>query len=98
MPPDAEKVRQRRSEDKALKSTSGERLLTSVQQLKDTEIAVDGIVYSLDGFDHPGGDQIDMFGGNDVTIQYKMIHPHHAGSKQLEKMRKVGKIVDYTSE
>ena len=40
---------------------------------------------------------MEFFGGNDVTIQYKMIHPYHTG-KHLEKMKMVGKVVDYVSE
>ena len=40
---------------------------------------------------HPGGDSVLLFGGNDVTVQYKMIHPYHT-SKHLEKMAVMGKI------
>lgn len=71
---------------------------TLTKDLKDNEVAIDGIVYDLNGFKHPGGDSIRVFGGNDVTVQYKMIHPLHSG-KQLRKMRKVGKVVtDYKQE
>lgn len=71
--------------------------LRSLKALKGTEVAIDGVVYDISDFVHPGGEVIKFFGGNDVTIQYKMIHPHHSG-KQLEKMRSVGKVVDYEPE
>lgn len=38
-----------------------------------------------------------LFGGNDVTVQYKMIHPYHT-QHHLEKMKKVGKVSDYNVE
>ena len=59
--------------------------------LKPNEISICGTVYDLTSFPHPGGNVIQFFGGNDVTVQYKMIHPHHT-EKHLEKMRAVGKV------
>lgn len=100
MPPDADKVRQRKhytveKDDVATQSTqSGVRKLA---ELKTTEISIDGAVYDIEGFDHPGGDSIHVFGGNDVTAMYKMIHPYHT-SKHLEKMNHVGKVSDFVSE
>ena len=47
--------------------------------LKPTEISIDGVVYDISSF----------FGGNDVTVQYKMIHLYHT-EKHLEKMKAVG--------
>jgi cytochrome b involved in lipid metabolism len=66
-------------------------------ELKQNEVAIDGIVYDLTSFNHPGGGSIMIFGGNDVTVTYKMIHPHHT-SKNLEKMKKVGVVTDYKAE
>jgi len=66
-------------------------------KLAGNEVAIDGFIYDISDFKHPGGNTIKLFGGNDVTVQYKMIHPHH-GSKQVEKMRLVGKIDNYVPE
>jgi fatty acid desaturase (delta-4 desaturase) len=96
MPPDANKLRQRKTKDPATESTATE-TIKSLKSLKGTEVAIDGVVYSLEGFAHPGGDSIRIFGGNDVTIQYKMIHPYHT-DKHLEKMKRVGKVADYVSD
>jgi fatty acid desaturase (delta-4 desaturase) len=71
--------------------------LRSIKRLSGTELAIDGIIYDIADFIHPGGEVIKFFGGNDVTIQYKMIHPYHT-SKHLEKMKAVGKVVDYEPE
>jgi len=56
-------------------------------ELLGHEVAIEGIIYDITSFYHPGGDSIRIFGGNDVTVQYKMIHPFHS-SKQLEKNEK----------
>jgi len=71
--------------------------LRSIKGLKGTEVAIDGTIYDISDFVHPGGEVVKFFGGNDVTVQYRMIHPYHTG-KHLEKMRAVGKVVDYESE
>lgn len=71
--------------------------LRSLKGLKGNEIAIDGVIYDINNFVHPGGDVIKFFGGNDVTVQYKMIHPYHTG-KHLEKMKAVGEVVDYVRE
>jgi fatty acid desaturase (delta-4 desaturase) len=70
-----------------------------LKDLGDTEIAIDGAVYDMEDFAsrHPGGTSILLFGGNDVTVQYKMIHPYHT-SKHLEKMKRVGTVVDWKAE
>ena len=41
-----------------------------------------------------------MFGGNDVTVTYKMIHSNHSTnpSHYLTKMKKVGSVKDYQKE
>ena len=66
------------------------------RELKTTEISISGNIYDISDFSHPGGNVIQFFGGNDVTVQYKMIHPHHT-EKHLEKMKMVGKV-GYKSE
>ena len=99
MAPDADKIRQRKAqqviaanEDKATELKVG-----SVKGLGGTEIVIDGVIYDIADFNHPGGESILIFGGNDVTVTYKMIHPYHT-SKHLEKMKKVGTVPDYHSE
>ena len=66
-----------------------------VKQLRDTEVAIEGVIYDMSDFNHPGGDSIFLFGGNDVTVQYRMIHPHHVSNRHLEKMKRVGKLASY---
>ena len=60
-------------------------------------VAIDGIVYSLEGWDHPGGAQIKLFGGNDVSVQYRMIHPFNS-PQMLNKMPKVGILKQYRKD
>mmetsp|Transcript_160 Transcript_160/g.319 ORF Transcript_160/g.319 Transcript_160/m.319 type:complete len:476 (-) Transcript_160:542-1969(-) len=107
MAPDADKLRQRSNntsgtttttlkvDDPATQPTS-ERVST-LKSLGPTEVVIDGVIYDLEGFHHPGGESIMLFGGNDVTVQYKMIHPYHT-TKHLEKMKSVGTVPDYVSE
>ncbi len=64
---------------------------TPLKSIKGTEVVIDGTIYDLTSFVHPGGDSILIFGGNDVTVQYKMIHPYHT-RHHLEKMVAVGKV------
>lgn len=69
-----------------------------IKSLAEHEIAIDGIVYTLENFNHPGGDSIKLFGGNDVSVQYRMIHPFHSAGV-LKKLTAVGvtsKQTDYT--
>jgi fatty acid desaturase (delta-4 desaturase) len=77
--------------------TATQSSLRSLKALKGTEVVIDGVIYDIADFVHPGGEVIKFFGGNDVTVQYKMIHPYHTG-KHLEKMMMVGKVVDYEPE
>jgi len=103
MPPDAEKLRQRRpvsvgrtaSDDDATAAT-GLRIC-KISELKGNEVCIDGVIYDIHSFVHPGGDQIKLMGGNDVTVQYKMIHPYHT-AHHLQKMKRVGKVTDYKLE
>jgi acyl-lipid (7-3)-desaturase (Delta-4 desaturase) len=108
MGPDADKLRQRNTKQRQihgggivesgeLTSTNNDRVISKLDGLRNHEVCIDGVIYDLTSFDHPGGESILIFGGNDVTVQYKMIHPYHT-SKHLEKMKKVGKVADYTSE
>lgn len=71
--------------------------LRSLKGLKGTEVAIEGVIYDISDFVHPGGEVIKFFGGNDVTVQYKMIHPYHT-NKHLEKMKAVGVAADYEPE
>ena len=100
MAPDADKLRQRKTlEREAQEHANGhvETRLSAMKGLTTTEVCIDGLIYDITSFHHPGGDQILAFGGNDVTIQYKMIHPYHT-DKHLEKMKCVGKVTDFVSE
>lgn len=97
MAPDASKLRQRNAAAKEENDPATTERIATLKSLKETEIAIDGVIYDIADFDHPGGESIMMFGGNDVTVQYKMIHPYHT-SKHLEKMKRVGTVPDYTSE
>lgn len=101
MAPDAEKLRQRHGPVTDTASLNTETVVTervcSVKELEGNEVCIDGVIYDITSFHHPGGEQIKMMGGNDVTVQYKMIHPFHT-SKHLEKMRRVGKVTDFHTE
>jgi len=105
MAPDADsKLRQRRAHFVSSNISGSivsspetiERIVT-LKGLKGNEVCIDGLIYDILSFDHPGGDSINVFGGNDATTQYKMIHPYHT-LKHLEKMKLVGKVPDYYSE
>ena len=102
MPPDADTLRQRKPplvDGPETHPVNGEvEHLRTLEGLGTTEVCIDGVVYELDGFQHPGGESIMLFGGNDVTVQYKMIHPHHTAKHLDKKLRRVGTVVDYHSE
>ena len=101
MAPDGNKLRQRNvpaaanNKDEVDPATTDR--IATLKGLAESEICIDGTIYDIKDFDHPGGESIMMFGGNDVTVQYKMIHPYHT-SKHLEKMTRVGTVADYTTE
>lgn len=99
MAPDADKLRQRKGyADETIAATqTTQQEVRSLQTLKPSEVCIDGVVYDIQDFDHPGGESIHVFGGNDVTATYKMIHPYHT-EKHLEKMKRVGKVSDFISE
>ncbi|KAL3924606.1 MAG: hypothetical protein SGILL_000948, partial [Bacillariaceae sp.] len=111
MAPDADKLRLRKPElgvspdGSNLHGSSDENddgaatveRIATLKGLRGNEVCIDGVIYDITSFEHPGGDSIRLFGGNDVTTQYKMIHPYHT-SKHLEKMKAVGRVNDYVSE
>jgi acyl-lipid (7-3)-desaturase (Delta-4 desaturase) len=101
MAPDADKTRQRGSAvQSAANDNNGEHAhekVASIKSIKSNEVVIDGVIYDITSFDHPGGDSIHIFGGNDATVSYKMIHPYHT-SKHLEKMKRVGVVPDYFCE
>lgn len=72
--------------------------LPVVGEILPTEVCIDGIVYDIANFAHPGGEQIHLFGGNDVTVHYRMIHPFHGAKKPLRKMKAVGRMMNYQEE
>jgi fatty acid desaturase (delta-4 desaturase) len=71
--------------------------IDSITNLKGSEVAIEGIIYDLTGFQHPGGNIVHIFGGNDVTVQYKMMHPFHT-ARHLEKLKPVGRVSDWKPE
>lgn len=97
MPPDANILRQRKAFDKEENDAATQQRISTLKGLSTTEVVIDGIIYDISDFHHPGGESIELFGGNDVTVTYKMIHPYHT-SKHLEKMKAVGKVADYQLE
>lgn len=66
----------------------------SVDDLSEFEVAIDGIVYDISAFHHPGGEIIKMFGGNDVSNVYKFNHLYHS-PRSLDKLKKVGILLNY---
>lgn len=71
-----------------------------LSQLNTHEMCIDGIIYNIEAFStkHPGGNTFLTFGGNDVTTQYKMIHPYHTNKHLLKMGPPVGIVQDYHSE
>jgi fatty acid desaturase (delta-4 desaturase) len=65
-------------------------------------VSIDGVIYDVKAFSnvHPGGDVLKMFGGNDCTETYKMIHHGHSSNPEhfLGKMKKVGYVTDFKPE
>jgi len=101
MAPDADKLRKRTTAVATTGDVATDDAATTptktLKALKANEVVIDGVIYDITSFDHPGGDSIHIFGGNDATVPYKMIHPYHT-SKHLEKMKQVGVIPGYTCE
>jgi len=106
MPPRESELRQRpksnatvsKSDPNVILQTAHPDLpVKTIAQLKPTEVCIHGKIYDLEGFDHPGGESVLIYGGNDVTAQYHMMHPYHT-EKHLEKMRLVGIASDYSTE
>lgn len=101
MAPDADRLRQRRTKDfddvADANATEPALRISTMKSIGETEIVIDGAIYDIKDFNHPGGESILLFGGNDVTETYKMIHPYHT-TKHLQKMERVGTVPDYTNE
>ena len=100
MAPNAERLRSRKPGNDAVvgdETVGTDEGTRTLDNLKGTEVCIDGIVYDIADFPHPGGESVLIFGGNDVTVQYKMIHPYHT-SKHLEKMKQVAVLKDYQAE
>lgn len=81
-------------EEQVVNDTMMNKKYETVDELTEDEVAIDGVVYDISEFNHPGGDVIKMFGGNDVSNVYKFNHLYHS-SKALEKMKKVGVLKNY---
>ena len=45
----------------------------SLSAIPRDSFVLDGLVYTLNGFEHPGGDIIELFGGTDATVPYRMV-------------------------
>lgn len=104
MAPDADKIRPNSStpvDDSALHQEESNNEISALPEYSldklGEEICIEGLVYDISNFDHPGGESIKLFAGNDVTVQYKMIHPYHT-KKHLEKMKLVGRVPKWESE
>ena len=100
MAPDADKLRNRRvavQHDGIGEGQPAEVSALTLKSLRANEVVIDGIIYDIASFDHPGGDSINVFGGNDATVAYKMIHPYHTKT-HVDKMKIVGKVPDYFCE
>lgn len=97
MAPDAEQLRQRKAPQVVDPANTTEGRFSSLKALGGTEVVIDGVIYDISTFEHPGGESILVFGGNDVSVQYRMIHPYHT-KKHLDKMKRVGVVPDYNSE
>lgn len=97
MAPDADKLRQRVKAYNNNNNDETEESVSCLKALRSNEVLIEGVVYDITSFDHPGGDSIHIFGGNDATVTYKMIHPHHT-AKNLQKMKRVGVVPNYFCE
>jgi cytochrome b involved in lipid metabolism len=84
-------------DEQSTETMATSRNIATIDQLYGHEVCIDGIIYDLTNFQHPGGDTIKMFGGNDVTVQYRMIHPYHT-AHHLNKLTRVGKVLKYQPE
>jgi fatty acid desaturase (delta-4 desaturase) len=85
-------------EEDLLAAAATQSRTSAENHIKQNQVAIDGIIYDLDSFDHPGGDSINMFGGNDVSVLYRMIHPRHNEKYHTQKLKQVGTIKGYKSE
>jgi fatty acid desaturase (delta-4 desaturase) len=76
-------------------STSKDRNMDSESLSKHSNlIAIEDSVYDLTLFNHPGGDDIRIFGGHDVTPHYRSLHPNH-NSDHYKKVLNNCKVGNY---
>lgn len=103
MAPDADKLRKRVAVPSLANvidsdhRTRTEQSVASLKSIRPNAVVIEGVIYDITSFDHPGGDSIHIFGGNDATVPYKMIHPYHT-SRHLQKMKRLGTVPDYFCE
>ena len=97
MAPDADKLRKRTPGGPTQEDAATKERTSPLKSLQANEVVIDGVIYDIASFDHPGGDSINVFGGNDATVLYKMIHPYHT-NKHLEKLKRVGVVPGYFCE
>mmetsp|Transcript_11401 Transcript_11401/g.27502 ORF Transcript_11401/g.27502 Transcript_11401/m.27502 type:complete len:466 (-) Transcript_11401:3872-5269(-) len=102
MAPDKDQLRQRKITTSLRNSDNDDNIatqdrVTTLKGIRPNEVVIHGVIYDIQDFDHPGGESIHMFGGNDVTVHYEMIHSYHT-IKHLEKLKRVGTIPDYANE
>ena len=48
-------------------------------------------------FKHPGGDVVNLFGGCDVSVAYRMIHAFHdsSGTRLKKSLKLIGKHLSF---
>ena len=80
------------------KPTAATPLERRLDELESHEICLEGKIYSIKDFDHPGGESIQVFGGQDATVLYRMIHASHSKQFHETKLPCVGVVADYQSE
>jgi len=72
MPPNpndhALELRQRRT---VIPNEQNDDRAIQLPELKGHEIAIEGSVFDISEFQHPGGEVVKFFGGNDVSVQYR---------------------------
>ena len=65
MAPDADKLRQRKAQQvqDAQDASATTEKISSIKALGNTEIVIDGVIYDIADFNHPGGESVLLFGG-----------------------------------
>merc|ERR1719480_432326 len=72
------------------------RKFASLEDVDENHVVFEDGVYDLTGFQHPGGDDVNLFGGCDVTVAYRMIHAFHdsSGARLKKSLKLIGQIED----